>query len=192
MHAMLALSASHLEKLAPNGLTTIAQSHRLLAIKGLNNALANPLYSAEEGDAAIAACYALFMQSWYMDDGLQASLVLTRSLDLTTKRVRDQQLGSIFAGETGETRLSSMKGRIKDCPKFDEDFIGAAVSSVGALEGLLEWEFERELWGGLRDAFGAFHGEAVDGCFPSLLSLLSRVRLLTFSQRTSNTSKSTT
>lgn len=56
-----------------------------------------------------------------------------------------------------------MKSRIKDCPKFDKDFIGAAVKSVEVLEGLLEWEFERELWEGLRDAFGAFYGEAVDG-----------------------------
>lgn len=163
MHAMLALSASHLEKLAPNGLTSIAQSHRLEAIRGLNIALASDLINAEEGDAAIAACYALFMQSWYMDDGLQSSLVLTRSLDLTTKQVRDQQLGSIFASENGETRLSSMKTRIKDCPKFDIDFIDAAVRSIEALEPLLEWDFERELWGGLVDAYTAFYGDAVDG-----------------------------
>lgn len=163
MHAMLALSASHLEKLAPNGLTSIAQSHRLEAIKGLNTALTQPLHNAEEGDAAIAACYALFMQSWYMDDGLQASLVLTRSLDLTTKQVRQQQPDSIFAGENGETRLTSMRTRIKDCPKFDVDFIDTAVTSIEALEPLLEWDFERELWSGLVDAFTAFYGEAVDG-----------------------------
>jgi len=163
MHAMLALAASHLEKLAPNGLTKIAQAHRLEAFKGLNNALTSPFTTPEDGDAAIAACYALFMQSWYMDDGLQSSLVLTRSLDLTTKQVREQNLGSIFASENKDTRFSSMKARIKDCPKFDVDFIDAAVYSVEALGSLFVFDFEFELWNGLVDAFRSYYGDAEEG-----------------------------
>jgi hypothetical protein len=167
MHAMLALSASHLEKLAPNGLTDIAQSHRLEAIKGLNTALIKPLHTPEDGDAAIATCFALLMQSWYMDDGLQASFVLTRSLDATTKQVRDQELGSIFACESSETRFNSMKNRIQDCPRFDIDFINAAINSIEALGPVLTSNFEIDLWTGLVEAFRAFYGDAAEGKFPS-------------------------
>ena len=64
MHAMMALSASHLERLTPSHLLPTAQSHRLRAISGLNAALSSPLSSTAGGDAAIATCYALLMQSW--------------------------------------------------------------------------------------------------------------------------------
>ena len=163
MHAMLALAASHLEKLIPHGLTKVAQSHRLEALKGLNSALLQPFMSAEDGDAAIAACYALFMQSWYMDDGLQSSLVLTRSLDFTTTQVRDQNLGSIFASENRNRRLSSMKSRIEDCPKFDIDFVHAALRSLEALEPVLKFDFECDLLNGLVNAFRAYYGAAEEG-----------------------------
>lgn len=173
MHAMLALSASHLEKLAPNGLTKIAQSHRLEAFKGLNDALTKPPQTPEEGDAAIAACYALFMQSWYMDDGLQSSLVLTRSLESTTQQVKDQNLGSIFAGENKDTRFSSMKSRIKDCPKFDIDFVDAATKSIDALRPLLRRDFEVTLWTGIAEAFQAYHNDAEEGWSYPLVAIVT-------------------
>src|SRR4051794_15894319 len=119
MHAMLALSASHLHKLGVNNLTLPAQTHRLAAITGLNQTLSKPLSNSEEGDAVIATCYALLMQSWYMDDGLQASLVLTRSCEWTTRWVRGQGVRSLLAGDGEEMRVSTMRGRLKDVPRFD-------------------------------------------------------------------------
>jgi hypothetical protein len=97
MHAILALSASHLDKLAPSGLTNVAESHRLAAIKGLNSGLDTPLQSAEEGDAVLATCFALLLQSWYMDDGLRSFLILIRSCDLMTKHMHTQNVDSILS-----------------------------------------------------------------------------------------------
>jgi hypothetical protein len=175
MHAMLALAASHLEKLAPSGLTAVAQSHRFNAMKGLNEALEKPLRSAEDGDAAIAACYALFMQSWYMDDGLQASLVLTRTSDLTARRVQAQKIGSIFAQESPDSRLDSMRTRIKDCATFDPDFIQSAIQSTTALLPLCTQQFEKDLLAALVEAFQALSGPTLEGIIyqPLLLQLSS-------------------
>jgi hypothetical protein len=153
MHAMLALSASHLEKLAPSSLTVTAQNHRLAAIKGLNEALSQPLSSTEEGDAAIAVCYALLMQSWYMDDGLQASLVLTRSCGYTTKWVREQKFKSILSEDDEEARLATMKGRFKDAPRFDTKFIERGLGSLQGLEALCEEEVHFKVFDGLREAY---------------------------------------
>ncbi len=153
MHAMMALSASHLEKLAPSRLTVPAQQHRLAAIKGLNEALERPLKSTEEGDAAIAACYALLMQSWYMDDGLPASLVLTRSCYSTTKWVREQKFRSLLSGDDKCTRLAAMKGRLRGAPTFDRVFVDSAVEALDALRPLCEEEFQMKLFAELRTAF---------------------------------------
>jgi hypothetical protein len=150
---MLALSASHLERLATSCLTVPAQNHRLASIKGLNETLSRPLSNTEDGDAAIATCYALLMQSWYMDDGLQAFLVLTRSCGWTTKWVREQKCRSILAGECDETRLGTMRARLKDAPRFNTGFVERAVESLAALEPLYEESVLVEISGQLMKAF---------------------------------------
>ncbi|KAH7381051.1 hypothetical protein BKA64DRAFT_227227 [Cadophora sp. MPI-SDFR-AT-0126] len=157
MHAMMALSASHLERLAPSHLTSTAQSHRLHAISGLNVALSSsqPLSTAD-GDAAIATCYALLMQSWYMDDGLPASIILTRSVHSTTKWVREQKVRSLLAGDDEGTRRVGMRGRLRGAPGFDAGFVGGALKALGGLEGRCVGGegYQRELYGVLREAFG--------------------------------------
>ena len=155
MHAMLALSASHLRKISPvpSCLSGPAQTHRLAAMKGLNEALSRPFCSSEEADAAIAATYALLMQSWYMDDGLQASLVLTRSCEWTTRWVRKQNVKSILAEEDKYTRLAIMRGRIKDAPRFDVEFAEKAAASVQALEQLCSERFQLQVFNQLKKTF---------------------------------------
>jgi hypothetical protein len=168
MHAMLALSASHLRKISPvpSCLSGPAQTHRLAAIKGLNEALSRPFCSSEEADAAIAACYALLMQSWYMDDGLQASLVLTRSCEWTTRWVRNQNIKSILAEEDEYTKLGIMRGRIKDAPRFDAEFVEKAVASVQALEQLCVEQVQVQVVNGLKKTFELLHISPIAGKHP--------------------------
>ncbi|KAK0117536.1 hypothetical protein ONS95_011875 [Cadophora gregata] len=171
MHAMLALSASHLERLTPSHLTSTAQSHRLLAISGLNTALSRLLPSSTDGDAAIATCYALLMQSWYMDDGLSASIILTRSVNSTTKWVREQRVRSLLACDDEGTRRAGMKGRLRGAPGFEGGFVDGAVGALGGLEGLCEGEgYQRGLYGVLRGAFEMLRVGAV-ACYDAYISL---------------------
>ncbi|KAE9372721.1 hypothetical protein N431DRAFT_505051 [Stipitochalara longipes BDJ] len=185
MHAMLALSASHLRKISPTPscLSGPAQTHRLAAMKGLNEALSRPVCSSEEADAAIAACYALLMQSWYMDDGLQASLVLTRSCEWTTKWVRKQNVKSILAEEDEFTKLAIMRGRFKDAPRFDVGFAEKAVASVQALESLCIEEVQVQVLTGLKKTFELLHVSpiaAYDACIKmdSLITQLEHTAFL--------------
>jgi hypothetical protein len=165
MHAMLALSASHLRKIspAPSCLSIPAQTHRLAAMKGLNEALSRPIYSSEEADAAIASCYALLLQSWYMDDGLQASLVLTRSCEWTTRWVREQKVKSVLADENEYTKVAIMRGRFKDAPIFDVAFSQKAVASVQTLQPLCVEDFQVMVFHGLKKTFELLHISPIAG-----------------------------
>jgi hypothetical protein len=145
MHALLALSAAHLEKLSRSDLTKVTQSHRLNAIKGLNERLNKPLQTAEDGDAIIATCFALLMQSWYMDDGLESFLVMTRSCDLMTKHVRAQKVGSILASDNFNSRIENMRPRLKGAACFNLEFLQTASQSLDALVPLCNNTYEMEL-----------------------------------------------
>ncbi|KAH6707890.1 hypothetical protein BKA61DRAFT_739144 [Leptodontidium sp. MPI-SDFR-AT-0119] len=184
MHAMMALSASHLGKLTPSHLTSIAQSHRLHAISGLNAALSNPLTSTADGDAALATCYALLMQSWYMDDGLPASLILTRSVHTTTRWVREQKIRSLLAGDDEGTRVASMKGRLRDAPAFSKDFVDKALDALGPLGNLCEESYQKDLFNVLREAFGKLGGSSV-ACYDAYVSLDTFLSTLSSSSITS-------
>ncbi|KAH7323519.1 hypothetical protein BKA65DRAFT_598120 [Rhexocercosporidium sp. MPI-PUGE-AT-0058] len=170
MHAMLALSASHLSKLTPSALLSIAQTHRLHAISGLNAALSNSLLSTADGDAAIATCYALLMQSWYMDDGLPASLILTRSVHTTTRWVREQRVCSLLACDDEGTRVAGMKGRLRDAPAFDRSFVDGALEALKPLEDLCEEGYQKDLFAVLKDAYWKLGGSPV-ACYDTYVSL---------------------
>lgn len=144
MHGLLGLSASHLTKISSESFTTIAQSHRLRASKGLNEALSAPLQTVEEADAVIATCHALLLQSWYMDDGLKAFLVLTRSCDLVSNQVRAQNIQALLAKEDLDSRTEIMKGRLDGTPSFNPAFIHEAASSLNAILPLCWKKYQQD------------------------------------------------
>lgn len=145
MHALLGLSASHLSKVSPASLTSVAEDHRLRACKGLNEALSGPLKSIEEADAVIAACHALLLQSWYMDDGLNAFLVFTRSVNLVALQVRTQNIQALFAKEDFDSRTEIMKTRLDGLPTFNPAFIEEAQASLDMILPLCLKPYQQEL-----------------------------------------------
>ena len=153
MHALLALSASHLEKLAPSNLTEVARTHAGTAMAGLNATMSRVTPDAEAGDAAIAACYALMMQSWYMDDGLKSFLILSRSCSAVHGQVRESGVGAVFAQDDRMARVERMKKKFEGAPRFSETFLEHAIQSLEALRGLCEELFELDLIGRLEDCF---------------------------------------
>ncbi len=142
MHAFLALSASHLEKLAPSNLTPVAHSHAHAAMTGLNEAISKPFLRPEAGDAAIAACYALLMQSWYMDDGLSSFLIISRSCQAVTGQVVSDGVDAVFAKEGRRQVIEKIRERIEGAPKFDSLFVGQARASLKILRELCTKTFE--------------------------------------------------
>jgi hypothetical protein len=166
MHAVLALSASHLEKLSKSGLTKVAQAHRLAAITGLNSCLDKPLQTAEDGDAIIATCYALLMQSWYMDDGLETFLVMTRSCDLITRHVRSQKVDSILARDDC-SRVENMRPRLEGAPSYDVAFLSLAWQSLDAVGALCSESYQMKLLLSLQQCISSMaksHMEGMSNC----------------------------
>lgn len=162
MHAILALSASHLEKLSQSGLTKVAQAHRLAAITGLNSHLDKPLKTAADGDAVIATCFALLMQSWYMDDGLESFLVMTRSCELLTKHVRSQKVDAILARDDC-SRVENMRPRLHGASSYDLDFLSLASQSVNDVGLLCEESYQWKLLTSLQQCIASLAKSQMEG-----------------------------
>jgi hypothetical protein len=169
MHALLSLSASHLDKVTLTGLTTTAQCHRFQAIKGLNDILVLPVTTAEQGDAILATCYALLQQSWWQDDGLKAFIILTRSCDSVAKHIRAQNTGSLLACEGVESRMERMQPRFaRDIPTFNVECIKASLASLNGCEVFCEQGYEKRLWKTLETCFISLANSPLQGSFSLL------------------------
>jgi hypothetical protein len=96
MHAILSLGASHLSRLTGIDYRKESLTHRGLAIAGLNQALSQPAQTYGEGDAMLAACYALTFQASYMGDGLSDFITMVRGCALTTGKIRDEGVSTAF------------------------------------------------------------------------------------------------
>lgn len=78
VHAMLGLGASHLTLLTDEDYSTAAINHRIVALHGLNEFLANADKSIHTADAAFAASLVLAFQSTQLKDGLNDFLTMVR------------------------------------------------------------------------------------------------------------------
>lgn len=173
MHGILALSASHLEKLSKSGLTKVAQAHRLAAITGLNSHLDKPLKTAADGDAIIATCFALLMQSWYMDDGLESFLVMTRSCDLITKHVRGQKVDAILARDDC-SRVENMRSRLHGAPNYDLSFLSVSSQSVNDVGLLCEEGYQLKLLTSLQQCIESLAKSHMEGASNYHISFMQR------------------
>lgn len=82
IHSILALSASHLDAVSSASVAEEAISHRILAVKSLNEALSVPPKTRSECDARMAAALALAFQSSHLEDGLFEFLTMVRGCNL--------------------------------------------------------------------------------------------------------------
>ena len=96
-----------------------------------------------------------------MDDGLPASIILTRSVHTTTKWVREQRVRSLLAADDEVSRVASMKGRLRGAPNFNPSFIADALHALSNLSPLCVDEYQRELYTVLKDAFAKLGDGAV-------------------------------
>lgn len=128
MHALLGLAASHLTVTADADYGAIALSHRLLAIKGFNEALSKTPRSGADGDALLAACYALTFQSSYMKDGMSEFLTMVRGCGLVSLQLRHENVDVSFSIDPNR-HMEIMKSRLENLPSVDADLYQGAVAS---------------------------------------------------------------
>jgi hypothetical protein len=141
---MLGLGASHLALTAhdPAEFNTRALTHRVEAIRLLNQALSIPPGDRYEGDARFATFLVLIFQSACMRDGLVDFLLMLRGCIWQGHANSAQSLFSMF--EQGE-HLMTMEMMVKDL-KIDssehEDLVGM-MASLLCLEPFCERGVEK-------------------------------------------------
>jgi hypothetical protein len=132
MHAILGMAASHLQLITGVQLTTTALQHRILAIKGSNEAISRSIKTGSDGDALLASCYLLAFQSSYMGDGMQECFRLLRGCSLLSCQLRAQTLPmAFFLPQT--YHFDVMQGRLMDLPTIEPEVVESAKLSLQAL-----------------------------------------------------------
>lgn len=173
MHAMLGLSASDLTtSLTPTPeLSCSAMSHRVLAIKALNQALSNGLHTFEEGNAMLATCYVLLFQSVLLEDGLAEYMSFIRGCVLIAQNMGCRKMKFLFHSFIGLDSLSVMEPYLRDQPEINPAPVSAACKSLEAFEPLCQREYEKTFHNCLIKTARSLYTSSRNGRKSSLLFL---------------------
>lgn len=129
---MLAMSASHFELVTGEPISSSAEHHRMLAIKGSNEAMTSPRRSGAEADALLAACYLLAFQSAYMRDGLYEFFRTVRGCNLVSEQLKADNLPMSFH-MSNRVHFDFMKERLHDLPNMTKELIDGARDSLAVV-----------------------------------------------------------
>lgn len=158
MHAMLALSASHLALATNSDISGPAVAHRQIALQGLNRAISAPL-KANDAHAMLATCYALTFQSSYMADGFAEFITMVRGCALITMMIMSNDLAGPFV--FSELHNAQMVKRLDSFTVIDARLVDAAVMSLQQLQGTND--VEKMYHKLLLNAIGPMKTSAKDG-----------------------------
>ncbi|KAL2135768.1 hypothetical protein VTI74DRAFT_6973 [Chaetomium olivicolor] len=145
MHAMLGLSASHLDIYGGN-FEAHALSHRVKAMQSLNKALSTPPRSTAEGDARFAAIMALAFQASCMPEGMVEFLSMIKGCHIIATTSMLSFEDSLFAEFTREGYSQSVRRVIGTAPLAlnpdEEILIEEFLESLHALAPLCKSPLE--------------------------------------------------
>ncbi len=162
---MLGLSASDLtEKGAPKcELTFSAMSHRVQAIKSLNQALSNGLHTFEEGNAMLATCYVLIFQSVLLEDGLAEYMTFIRGCVLIAQNMGCKRMKFLFHSFLGMDSLAKMDPYLRDSPEVNPGPVSAGCMSLEAFEHLCQRDYEEKFHSSLLKTARALYTSSRNG-----------------------------
>jgi hypothetical protein len=137
MHAMLALGASHLDRISPVAEhSTNAIVHRGHAMAGLSRALVKPEREYGESDAMVATCYALTFQSTYMSDGLLDFITMVRGCALITGKIREDGSPTAFNLQP-DWHFKLMEPKLRDLPVVHQPLLHGGLVALEEVRPLL-------------------------------------------------------
>ena len=154
MHAILGMSASHFELVTGEQVSCSALHHRILAIKGSNEAMTSPRCSGADADALLAACYLLAFQSAYMRDGLSEFFRTVRGCGVVSDQLRADKLPMSFH-MSNRVYVEFMEQRLLDLPTIDEELIDGARKSLDAVTPVLDFDINKLFHRGLLNVLDA-------------------------------------
>ena len=170
MHAILALGASHLNRLTPQcGYEKEALMHRGHAINGLNTCMAKSQHIYGEADAMLATCYALTFQASYMSDGLADFVIFVRGCALATGKIRDENAPTAF-NLAPDRHHQVIRPRLQSLPHLNTTHIANGLSALDEIQVYLHHEAEHKFFISLRDVFVALQQSPAAGylCFMNM------------------------
>jgi len=162
MHAILGMAASHFELLTGENLQSVAIRHRILAIKGSNEALSHPRRTGSDADTLLASCYLIAFQSSYMKDGLQEFFRTVRGCSVVSSQLKAENLAMAFY-LTPKDHFDIMEGRLMDLPVIQHELIEGAKSSLLALTSFLDRSSNLQFYQALLDCLEAAPRSSVQG-----------------------------
>jgi hypothetical protein len=164
MHAILGMSASHLELLTGEPLSTIAIHHRLLAVQGSNAALSVKTRTGSDGDALLGACYLLAFQASYMRDGLFEFFTMIRGCSLLSIQLKEEKLPMAFF-LTEKDHFHFMEERLLDLPVISPELVEGAQNSLAAVQPLCTMPCHTDLYQLLDECIEAIRISSLRGKF---------------------------
>lgn len=162
MHAILGMAASHFELLTGENLQSTAIQHRILAIKGSNQALSRPRRTGSDADALLASCYLIAFQSSYMEDGLQEFLRTIRGCSVISNQLKDENLPMAFF-LTAKDHFDVMEERLISLPVIHEGLVAGAKRSLLAIKALCDRPSNTMFYEAILEAIEAAPRSSVQG-----------------------------
>ncbi|ROW16940.1 hypothetical protein VPNG_01139 [Cytospora leucostoma] len=146
MHSILGLAASELIA-TDDSLAEAAIRHRLEAIKAIKRRLlacpntttttttTTPTIDYAEGNALIAACFALTFQSVFLEDGMAEHMAFIRGIVAVASRMAEAGVGFMFSNLRGRDQEALLRPHVERVvlPRSMAEWRGGAGA---ALEGL--------------------------------------------------------
>jgi hypothetical protein len=175
LHAMLALSASDLADTSPSPSTSIALkstalSYRIKAITSLNLAISQPITSAEKGNAMLATCYNLLLQSVLIEDGLIEYMTFIRGTIAVSIHMGINHIKFLFQHMFNQEEIA--EAYMKDLPLIQPDLAHECCRSLENICNLVTNPREVEYYSHLLSAARNLFTSSSDGNTPHISSPL--------------------
>ncbi|KUI67338.1 Sterol uptake control protein 2 [Cytospora mali] len=139
MHSILGLAASELIT-SDSSLKEAAISHRLKAIKDIKRRLAVPSSSVDyaEGNALIAACFALTFQSIFLEDGMAEHMAFVRGVFVVAMQMADAGVDFMFSNLLSEDQEALLRPHVEKVvlPASMAEWRDGAAAALEALRPL--------------------------------------------------------
>ncbi|GFF78323.1 hypothetical protein IFM47457_04628 [Aspergillus lentulus] len=173
MHAILALSSSHLALLTGSALPVEALRHRQLALRGLNEAMSQAPGEATDADAMLAACYILTFQSSYMLDGLSDYIMMLRGCGLVTTLMLQQNLHGSFSIDAN-SHIKYMEAQFGRFPTIDSRIASDGIRSLNLVKPLLRHPVEEVFYQLLVDVLVSVEQSASCAAYVHLTNIMNK------------------
>ena len=162
MHAILGMAASHLELSTGQNLRDTAIRHRILAIKGSNEAISKTPRKGADGDALLAACYALVFQSTYIPEGLPDFFQMVRGCVILSHQLKSEGIPMAFFLEEKD-HFSFMSGRLSDLPAICSNIVDGAAESLAELPVIFDRPAHVEFYKYLVEVINSLRASSLKG-----------------------------